>query len=70
MDPDPQRMKEKNPLECCACFVLKGQYLNIPLHSSVGANTPTLLLLSCPFTYCKVVGLQSSHNDGAHRNHQ
>ena len=21
-------MKEKNPLECCACFVLKGHYLN------------------------------------------
>ena len=28
MDPDPRKMKEKNPLQCCACFVLKGQNLN------------------------------------------
>ena len=28
MDPHPRRMNEKNPLECCACFVLKGGNLN------------------------------------------
>ena len=28
MDRDPRRMKQKNPLECCACLVLKGHYLN------------------------------------------
>ena len=28
MDPDTRRMKEMKPLECCACYVLKGHNLN------------------------------------------
>ena len=28
MDPNPRRMKEKIPLECCACYVLEGPNLN------------------------------------------
>ena len=42
-------MKEMNPLECCACYVLKGHNLNLAVHSlvqaTVGIGTALLTLI-------------------------